>query len=123
VWQQLCICPGAEKQRAWKEDPDEPWPGFKEFQEGQQRKSQEREEAQQEAFEAARAAVDGKTRDEVRDLYVAELRARGLDVPPEPLLEVAVDLLTGHHVRALVDMGKGITKFTKLARTLFSPGP
>jgi len=32
--------------------------------------------------ERARAAADGRTRDEVRDLYVAELRTRGLDVPP-----------------------------------------
>ena len=27
VWQQLCACPGAEEQRAWKEDRDEPRPG------------------------------------------------------------------------------------------------
>src|SRR5258708_22190317 len=23
VWQQLCTCPGADEQRAWKDDPDE----------------------------------------------------------------------------------------------------
>ena len=40
----------------------------------------------------------------------------GLDVPAEPLLEVVVDMLTGHHARALVMIGKGIIK---LSRTLF----
>jgi hypothetical protein len=104
VWQQLCACPGAQLQRAWKEDPDEPWPGAKEYREEQQRKSRERSEALKQAFQAAREAAPGKTREEVRDLYIAELRARGLEVPPEPLLGANVDLLTGHPLRGLRKM-------------------
>jgi hypothetical protein len=101
VWQQLCACPGAEKQRAWKEDPDEPWPGAREYRERQQRRSQERREAHRQAFRAARDAAPGKSRDEIKDLYIAELRAHGQEIPPEPILEADIDLLTGHPLRGL----------------------
>jgi hypothetical protein len=101
VWQQLCACPGAEQQRAWNEEQGEPWPGAEEYREKEQRESQERCEAHRQATRAAREAAPGKTRDEVRDLYIAELRARGLKVPPEPFLGAEIDLLTGHPLRRL----------------------
>jgi hypothetical protein len=101
VWQQLCGCPGAESKRAWREDPDEPWPGATEYREREQRESRERNDAHTRAFHAARDAAPGKTRDEVRDLYMAELRARGLEVPPEPVLGATIDLLIGHPLRGL----------------------
>jgi len=113
VWQQLCMCPGAEKQRAWKEDPDEPWPGAKEYREKEQRESHEGRESRKQATQAAREAAPGKTRDEVRDLYIAELRARGQKVPPEPFLRAEIDLLTGHPLR-------GLGKIWKVARNPFS---
>jgi hypothetical protein len=46
-----------------------------------------------------RAAAQGKTRGEIRDLYVAELRARGQDIPAEPFLDAGIDVLTGHLLR------------------------
>jgi hypothetical protein len=76
VWQQLCKCEGGEPYRTWKEDPDEPSPGFKEYREESQRESRERSEARRQARQAARDAVAGKNRDEMRDAYIAELRAR-----------------------------------------------
>lgn len=106
VWQQLCPCPGGERQRAWKEDPDEPWPGAKEAWERQERRSRARREARKEAFEAAREAAPGKSREEIKDLYVAELWSRGQDVPPGPLLEAEIDALTGHPLRGLWKMWK-----------------
>jgi hypothetical protein len=58
--------------------------------------SRQRSPAQDEAFNAARAVTAaGKTRDEIRDLYIAELRARGLEIPREPLLEAVIDMLSG----------------------------
>jgi hypothetical protein len=113
VWQQLCTCPGAEKQRAWKEDPDEPWPGAKEYREKEQRESWERSQARKQAFQAARDTAAGKTRDEIRDLYIAELRARGQEVPPEPFLGADIDLLTGHPLR-------GFRKIWKVMRNPFA---
>jgi hypothetical protein len=46
-------------------------------------------------------AAPGKNRGEIRDLYIAELRARGQEIPPEPFLEADVDLLRGHSMRGL----------------------
>jgi hypothetical protein len=56
VWRQLCACPGAAVQRAWKADRDEPGPAAKESREKRQREWQERGEARQQAFHAAREA-------------------------------------------------------------------
>lgn len=113
VWQQLCPCPGGETQRAWKEDPDEPWPGAREAREKEQREWRERGEARKQAFQAARDAAPGKTRDEITDLYIAELRARGQKVPPEPFLGADIDLLTGRPLR-------GFRKIWKVVRNPFA---
>jgi hypothetical protein len=115
VWQQLCACPGAGELRAWKEDPDEPWPGAKQARENRQREWRERTEARNQAFRAASQAARGKSRDEVRDLYIAELRARGQDVPAESFLEADIDLLTGHPLQGLKRMwNAGPESFTDL---------
>jgi hypothetical protein len=42
----------------------------------------------------------------VRGLYVAELRTRNQETPPEPFLEIDLDLLTGHRLRAMWKMEK-----------------
>jgi hypothetical protein len=114
AWQELCACGGAEKkqQRAWKEDPDNPWPGFQEQQEREQRKSRERREARTQALHATHDAAAGKTRDEVRDLFIAELRARGQDEPAGPFLEADIDLMTGHPLRGLLRIGRHLSSGT-----------
>jgi hypothetical protein len=53
-----------------------------------------------------RQAAPGKSREEIKDRYVAELRARGQQVPPGPLLEAEIDALTGHPMRGLWKMWK-----------------
>ena len=62
--------------------------------------------ARREAMRAAQAASRGKTRAQVLDIYSAELRARDLDLPPEPFLDIYLDFLTGHRLRAMWKMGK-----------------
>lgn len=127
VWQRLCACPGADEQREWKEDPDEPVPGFGEFREEHERESRERRESRRQAFQAARVAADGKTRDQVRDLYLTELRVRGLDEPRDAILEATVDLLTGHPItansRLLLHYGKGAARLAKWFWSAFPSGP
>jgi len=104
VWQLLCACPGAEFERSWREDPDEPWPGAREHWERSQRESQERHDARRDAFRAAKDAASGKTREETRDIYLAELRARGQEIPEGLFLEADLDLMSGHPLRSLKRM-------------------
>ena len=94
VWRR-CACPGAEHARTTQGDPGEALPGFEEFRETYKSESWQRSEARREAFNAALGAASRKTGDEIRNLYIAELRARGMEIPPEPLLAAAVDLLSG----------------------------
>lgn len=106
AWQQLCACPGGERYRAWKEDMKEPWPGAGEAWEKTRRETVLRRFARREAFRAAEAAAHGKTRAQVRDLYIAELRARDQEIPSGQFLEMQLDILTGHWLRALWKTGK-----------------
>jgi len=54
------------------------------------------------AFHAARDAAVGKSRDEVRDLYLAELRSRGVDAPPDDYLELDITRLVRNAGRSHV---------------------
>jgi hypothetical protein len=69
-------------------------PTFDEIRERQRQSG----EARREAFQAARRAAAGKSRDEIRDLYVAELRARGLEPPPEQFLAAIVEHIAGNPI-------------------------
>ena len=110
----LCL-PGAEDARTQHGDPGESLPGFEEFRETFQRESRQRSEARTDALKAARRAAPGKTRDEIRNLYISELRARGLEIPPESLLEAAIDMLNG-------DPRAGLRKIWKTALRTFTDG-
>jgi hypothetical protein len=44
-------------------------------------KSRNELQSRREAFKAAQASAAGKDREQLKDLYVAELRARGLKMP------------------------------------------
>lgn len=111
VWQRRCACPGAA--RTSQGDPAESLPGFEEYWGTYKSESRQRSEARNQAFNAARGAASVKTRDEIRDLYIAELRARDLEIPSEPLLAAAVDLLSG-------DPRAGLGKIWKAALRTFS---
>jgi hypothetical protein len=104
AWQELCACPGEKPQRAWKEDADNPWPGAREEWERQDATQRDRKQAREQAFEAAREAAAGKSRDQVRQIYLDELRARGQDPPPVALLEAQTDALVGRPIRALAKL-------------------
>ena len=65
-----------------------------------------RTSARREALRAAQAASQGKTRAQILDVYSAELRARDQELPPEPFLDIDLDLLTGHRLRAIWQMEK-----------------
>jgi hypothetical protein len=74
-----------------------------------------RSRLRKEAFQAARAGAASKSRDEIREIYLAERNARGLQAPGDTVLDAIVDHISGNPLPAvriaaesLVQMGKGI---------------
>ena len=73
---------------------------------------------------AARARAAGKSREEVREIYLAELNARGLPRQSEAVLDAAVDSISGNRLPAvciaaenLGQMGKELHKVFRTIRT------
>jgi hypothetical protein len=114
-WFDLCSCPGANtpaRERAGRP------PDAAEV----MRKAREDLRLRQEASEAVRANSAGKSREEVRALLVAELRAHGLPPPPQPVMELAIDglmidrsatgrvRLAGRGMRMLAGIGRQLSK-------------
>jgi hypothetical protein len=133
VWPAQCACPGADLAAAKLDEAEqEEAPDFAEFERQRQerlarsaRESQQRRAARREAFEATRAASTGKNRAEIRQIYMAELRARGLTFPSDLVLDATADAVARdrdkfsvtYSVRVLAEMGRDFRK-------LFSrPGP
>ena len=83
-----------------------------------------RSRARKEAFQAAHAKAAGKGRDEIREIYLAELNARGLKKPSDAVLDAIVDRIGGNPLPAvrlaaesLVQLGKGIHAFSRIFRS------
>jgi hypothetical protein len=79
--------------------------------------------ARKAAFDAARARAHGKDREQAREIYVDELRARGLTVPSEPVLNGIVEGITGSTLdavrllgKSLAEMGRGLYGIYKMHR-------
>jgi hypothetical protein len=95
AWLQECSCPGAESaQRSWMEhdrDWERRWPRA-EVDWGQRwRHARERQAAWNALDDAVRAQATGKTRQEVREILVEQIRDRGLPTLSEPMLEMRLE--------------------------------
>ena len=126
VWQAQCVCPGTDLAADKLDEAErEDVPDFAEFEHqwqerraSSERESQQRRAARREAFEAARAAATGMSRKEIREIYVEELRARGLAIPFDLLLEAHADAIArnrdkfslAYSVRVLAEMGRDVRK-------------
>ena len=95
VWEQRCTCPGTGQARMNLGELRRDHGNFAGFRERARRERQEQRAARDEAFDAARAAAGGKTRAEIRDIYAAQLGARGLPVPPDEVLDAWADAISG----------------------------
>jgi hypothetical protein len=120
VWLNSCACPGADRVRHRFAEVGEP-PRVDEVRERVERDGR----ARKEAFEAARRAAAGKSRDEIRELYVAELRSRGVDPPTEPFLAATVEHIAGNPVprarlvaHGMAGLGKGALALARLLRDM-----
>jgi hypothetical protein len=95
------------------------FPDFGEVREETRRRTQLRKEA----LRTTQGRATGKSRAEIRDIYVAELRDRSLKIPPEHILDAIVERIVGNPLPAarvasesLVEMGKGLHQLFKLFR-------
>jgi hypothetical protein len=125
IWEGLCTCAGTELAAVKLDGARRDAPDFDEFKrtwrerrEKSARESDKRVAGRREAFEAARAASAGKSGEQIRELYVAELRARGLTVPSDIVLDATADAIAGNRdkfsmiysVRVLAELGRDLRK-------------
>ncbi len=120
AWRESCTCPGAEQERRRLDEAGVEFPDFGKSWEDARRRSR----ARKEAFESARARAVGKSRDEIREIYLAELNARGLTAPEEDILDAVVDRIGGNPlpaarlaVEGLAQMGKALHELARILRS------
>ena len=80
VWRQSCTCPGAEAMRRMLDEFGTLPFGIRDFRE-MWAKSRNELQSRREAFKAAQASAANQDRGQLKDLYMDELRARGLKMP------------------------------------------
>ena len=113
AWRESCTCPGAVQARQASGE----FPDFgKNMQDARRRRR-----ARKDAFESARARAAGQGRDEIREIYVAELRARGLAVPEEDVLDAIVSNIAGNPFPAVRIAADSLVQLGKELRALSRP--
>jgi hypothetical protein len=117
TWHDSCSCPGAEQERRKQDQAGVGFPDFKEHMAQSQRQSESRTEA----FHATQAEAAGRSREEIRDLYLSQLRSRGLKIPPEDVLDAKVDAITGDYRSSARLMGRALSDLAKLAGFILRP--
>jgi hypothetical protein len=118
-WRDRCGCTGAAARRERDAEAGFEARDFGEILEEKRRNSR----ARREAYQAARAASRGQGREQIRDAYIAEFRRRGLRVPADDVIEVAVESIRGNYLpatRALTGrlgrLGSSIGEIAKIIR-------
>jgi hypothetical protein len=107
TWHTSCICPGAERERNRLSAAGVEIRDFGEIREDAQRLARTRKEA----YEAARVRASGKTREEIREIYLAERRVRDLPVPADRVLDAVVErIATGNPLPAARVAGEGVAR-------------
>jgi len=113
TWHTSCTCPGAQQERQRLAEAGFEIRDFADIREDARRLSR----ARKEAYEAARARAAGKSRDEIRDIYLAERRARDLNVPSDRVIDAVVErITTGNPLPAAKIAGEGLVR---LGKTLY----
>lgn len=119
TWRQSCTCPGAQAERIRNDQAGVQFPDLDELKQ-QLATAQQESLAHQDAFRVTRAGAAGKSREQVRDVYIAELRSRGLEIPRQEILDAHVDALTGNYLTGIRLLGRSIASLWKM-RDAFRP--
>jgi hypothetical protein len=110
AWLESCACPGADAERTRLEQAGTELPDF----DALRAKSRQKHQSRRDAFEAAKAQAAGKTREEVKELYLAELRARGQELPSQEILDANVAALNGDYLPVARLIGRAVISSAKL---------
>ena len=127
MWDGLCDCPGTDQAADRLDAALRDLPNFGDFARQWRERRQEyagygdpsqRRAAKQQAFDAARAASAGQSRAQIREIYVAELRARGLNMPSDLVLDATADAIArnrdkftlAYSARVLAELGRDLRK-------------
>jgi hypothetical protein len=125
IWVGLCTCPGTELAEALLDEAAARASEFpdmdrltREHMQQRARERQEKRAATRAAWEATRAAAAGKSHAQVREIYVAELRKRGLPIPSDLMLDATADAIAHgrdkfsvvYSARLLADLGREFGK-------------
>ena len=118
-WRQSCTCPGAEAVRRMLDEVVGLPFGVRDFAE-MWAESRHEFKSRREAFKAAQASAVGQDREQLKDVYVAELRSRGRKIPGDDVLDVAIaahmdSYPTGVRFvwREVVSLGKRLGSFRR----------
>jgi len=93
------------------------FPEFSEFVARARRDSQ----ARKEAMDAVRVRAAGLSREQIKDLYQAELRARGLEVSPDVILDAHVSVIAGDCHPDVRLLGRALADLARLLGGLGRP--
>jgi hypothetical protein len=89
AWRQSCTCPAAVAVRRMLDEAVILPFGVRDFAE-KWAESRHEFKSRREAFKAAQASTAGQDREQLKDLYVAELRSRGRKIPGGDALDAAI---------------------------------
>lgn len=120
AWRQSCTCPGAEAIRGIRDQLERQPVNLSDFREGWAKYRQE-SQSRREAFKAAQAGAAGMDREQLKDLYVSELRSRGLTIPHGEVLDVAIDAQMGDYPTGARLVGREVVNFGKLLGSFRHP--
>lgn len=95
-WRESCTCSGTEGERTRRDQADGSSRGYLE------------------ALDTARARAAGMSREEVKDVYEAELHSRGLEPPPEPVIDACVEAIARYCGREAGLAGRSLASLAKL---------
>lgn len=119
AWRQSCTCPGAEAFRRMLDEVVGLPFGVRDFAE-MWAESRHEFKSRREAFKAAQASAAGQDREQLKDLYAAELRSRGRKIPGGAALDAAIaahmdSYPTGARLvgREVVSLGKRLGSFRR----------
>jgi hypothetical protein len=109
AWREKCTCPGAEDERVREDRIKAGTPDYiREY---------------RAAFDAVRVRAAGMSREQIRDLYEAELDARGLEIPMGEMLDADVDAIAGNYVTRVRLFGRSAVGFAKLVNLVTREHP